>query len=563
MKNKILVPFLLLTFTLSLPIFGQESLNFDALFTRWNDVNTLQPGVSVAIIKNDEVVFNKSFGFANLEYQIPLDNKSVFDIASLAKQFTGFAVAQLIIDEKLNLNDSASTYLPEIEILKKGVLLKHLIYHTSGLRDIGELFDLAYLGENLTSKDALEIIKNQQVFNFRIGTEYDYSNTNYVLLALIVERISKVSFKDWCAKNLFTPLTMMDSFVNDNPYEIIDHRAVAYYSSGSSFSFQQNNGMALIGSSAVYSTIDDMITWTRAVQGEKVFPEVFQLMKKKGSLDNGNEVGYGFGLAIGEYKNEIMIEHTGATPSGFRTANALFPNQKLALIVLSNWGNIEPIGDLGIKIIDSYLSEENAQNLDSDIATNPQKDIKLTKELIDRYVGEYLFNRELPVTISRGKADTLTIQLEGQQAVPIIPLSPNEFDLPALNSRLRFLVNAEGVYEKVEVWMGERREGELTRVNSSKKVPSDLDLRKYLGLFYSEELKITLELGLSEDKLAITNSKGGIVPLESKSKEIFIPENGIASSLDFIFNNSGNITGFFLNRGSRVRNLEFKRVTMF
>ena len=540
-----------------IPVIGQES-ELNKFFDQWTDSTILQPGISVALIKNKELVYKKTFGYANLEYEIPLQNKSVFDIASLAKQFTGFAIAKLIIDKKLKLDEAVAPFFPELEFLDKGILIKHLVYHTSGLRDVGELFDLSYVGGNFTSKEALEIIKNQRSLNFPTGTEYDYSNTNYVLLALIVERVSGITFREWCHTDLFTPLKMEDSFVNDNPLEIIEDRAVAYYSTPINFSFQQDNGMSLIGSSAVYSTIDDMVVWIKALQEEMVFPEVFKLMKTKGALDDGREINYGFGLSFSSFKNETMIEHTGATPAGFRSVMAIFPDQSLSIVMLSNWGDINPIADYGINLINQFLpSTATDQDKIPEVKVN-KTEIALTKELANRYIGSYLFNNEIHVKIDLNQEGSLTVQLEGQSEKPLIPISETEFELPALKSKLHFICDSAKVCQKVEVWMNGQKEGELSRVKVVDK--SSVNHDKYVGQFYSDELQIVFNIGLSEDQLILENTKRGKVVLHHKNEKVYIPENGIASSIIFNCNEQDEVTGFLLNRGSRLRNLKFVKL---
>lgn len=558
MKNPLInLGLCLLIILQTIPITAQENQSFDTLFSRWNDSQILQPGISLAIIKNQEVVYKNSSGYANLEYQIPLDHRSVFDIASLAKQFTGFAIASLIHEKKLTLEEPIIQYLPELALLDKGLRIKHLLHHTSGLRDIGELFDLAYSGENFTAKEALAIIKNQRALNFPVGSEYDYSNTNYVLLALIVERISGKTFREWCDENIFSPLNMKHTFVNDNPYEIIENRAVAYNASSPTFSFQQNNGMALIGSSAVYSTLNDMIIWVQALQNETLFPEVFRLMKQKGKLNNGEEITYGFGLGIDHLRNEAMIEHTGATPSGFRTAMAIFPDQSLAVVVLSNWGELNPIGDFGIHIINHYLPKPEPKQ---EVSPTAKTVFTLSKEVASRYTGHYLFNGEMKVKIRLNEQDDLMVELEGQPENSLIPISETEFDFPAAASTLHFMSDGTGKYNKVEVRVNGQMEGELSRIKTEAKAP--LDNSQYTGFFYSDELKIVFEIGVSDNQLILRNSKRGEVKLTNKADKIYIPEQGIASSLVFENNQMGEVTGFLLNRGSRVRKLKFVKIAI-
>ncbi|MEM8901736.1 MAG: serine hydrolase domain-containing protein, partial [Bacteroidota bacterium] len=448
-----------------------QNSKFEELFSRW-DQNEIKPGVAVAITHKGETILSKTAGYANLEYDIPLDANSVFDLASLAKQFTGLAIAQLILDEKIHLDDPAADYFPELSILKD-IQIKHLLYHSSGLRDVGELFDLAYMGEQFTSKEALTLVSLQQELNFSIGTESDYSNTNYVLLAKIVEKVSGMSFREWCKTHIFSPLGMKNSFANDNPFELVENRVMAYYASGDGYSYQQNNGMALIGSSAVYSSLEDMLIWVDALENEKVFPEAFKLMKQKGKLDNGEEIGYGFGLGISEIQGQTMIEHTGATPSGFRTLIAVFPDLSLSFVVLSNLGDIDPIRDFGMGILSNYLSTPQEEEQAPPSEEPQTNSVVLSDESLNKIVGEYLFNEEMKVVIRRNETG-LTVQLEGQPEVPVKPISETVLDMSAIGSTLHFMEEKEGHFMKAEVRSGARKEGELSRVTAEEKAPLDL-----------------------------------------------------------------------------------------
>ncbi len=546
---------LLVVFFMATQLYSQNHAAPIDLLNKWESDSKEQPGVSVAILKSGEVIYKKSIGYANLEYQIPLDDNSIFDVASVAKQFTGFAIATLIVEGKLNLSDKAATYLPELGVLDSGILIKHLVYHTSGLRDVGGLFALSNQGSIFSSKEAVVLVEDQTSLNFSPGSEYDYSNTNYVLLALIVEKITNQSFRQWCDVNLFSPLKMMSSFANDNPYEIIKNRAVAYYSKDSSFSFDQNNGMSLIGSSAVYSNLNDMIIWTQALQEEVLFPEVFRLMKTKGELDNGEPIDYGLGLALGTYRGEDLVEHSGATPSGFRTQVAIMPSKELAFVVLSNWGDIDPIREISKVIINFYLSpkEENKK-----VPVTNLPDIKLSKNKADQFAGEYLFNNEMGVTIRSDDQGSLTMELEGQEEESMLPLSDSTFSIAVANAVIVFHSGDPKEYNNATVLVGGDYEGRIER--KKPEVPVVLDHEDYQGLFHSPELNILFELEVANGKLYINNTKMGKVLINETSKETFVPVDRVASSIVFSFDENNEVDGFLLNRGSRVRNLKFFKI---
>ncbi|MEM7657389.1 MAG: serine hydrolase domain-containing protein, partial [Bacteroidota bacterium] len=460
-------PILSLGLLLCLSVFGwsQSPLQIAPVFERWNSSHPPQPGVAVAVIHQGEVILQRTAGHANLEYDRPLDSQSVFDLASLAKQFTGFAIARLIIEGKLEWEDSVSSYLPELPVLRQGIKLKHLTYHTSGLRDVGELFDLSNLAGNFTSAEAWQLLQWQQELNFAPGTEYDYSNTNYVLLALIVEKVSGIPFPDWCATHMFEPLGMKHSFANANPGAIIPNRAVAYHSQEEGFYFPQDNGMALIGSSAVYSNLEDMIKWVQALETESHFPAAFRLMKQTGTLDNGKEVGYGLGLGIGDFRGHLKIDHSGSTPAGFHTQMAIFPEQEIALVILSNWSEIDPVRDVAMEVLSQLLPQAESE---AAAPTPSQAGVSepLSPEWMEPYLGKFLFNGEMMVHIRQLPDGALQLQLGDRPPVPLFLIEGNQFSLPALSSTIQFAIPVDGKSQAGEVFANGQQQGTLKRIGA-------------------------------------------------------------------------------------------------
>ncbi len=341
MKNSVLI--ILFFIVNSINLLAQNHNRLDSIFAEWSASKQNKPGLAIAVIKEHKIVYKKAFGYANLEYDIPITTKSVFDIASVSKQFTGFAIAKLILEGKLSLEEKIKNFFPELDHLSDQLKIKHLVYHTSGLIDVESIYARGSYSCRWTAEEALEMLKEHPDLHFPEGSRYDYSNTNYVLLALIVEKVTKVSFRDWCHTNIFKPLGMNHTFVGNDPKEIIKNRATAYYQEGDKFNFHQQNGMSLIGSSSVYTTIEDLAKWTIILEQEKHFPKIFQMMKKKGTLDNGEELNYGLGLFdIINNQNLKVIYHLGGTRAGFRAGMILFPDQNFSFVLLSNWGNIRP-----------------------------------------------------------------------------------------------------------------------------------------------------------------------------------------------------------------------------
>ena len=532
---------------------AQNTNNFDQVFEKWSD-NNVEPGVSVAILKDDKVVYKTSHGFSNLEHKLPLSSMSIYDMGSLAKQFTGFAIAKLTLEGKMSLEDEVSMFFPDLKLQDENLKIKHLVYHTSGLRDIGDLYHLAPFGEHLTGSTALEIIKRQKKLNTDVGTEYAYSNTNYVLLALTVEKLSGKSFGEWCEENIFRPLQMNDTFVNEDPSSIINNRVMAYNPTQNGFSYNQSNGMALIGSSAVYSNVEDMIKWANAVQSEAQFKDIFQLMKKEGKTDAGENVGYGFGLALYNHIGFSNVEHSGATPSGFRSLITWIPEEKLSMIFLSNGGhiNLHEYKDkiLGM-LVRPKVGANNRPNPDGSF-----KPVKLPVKELEKFTGQYLFdfNQKVEISLEGGK---LLISPDGHNKMELVAIGNDEVWFPAFQSIFKFKFD-NNKFREAHIKQGNRTAGQLVKLNP--KDFDEIDMEIYEGTYYCSELELFFDLRKSSDNgtLSLYNAKHGNVKLHKRTNKIFVPEKPIATSI--VFNESGNM-GFNLNKSDKIKNLEFVRLT--
>jgi len=188
----------------------------DKIFSEWDKWDS--PGASLAVLKAGQIIYKRGYGCAQLEYNIPIVPSTVFHVASVSKQFTAFAAALLANRGKLSLDEDIRKYLPEVPDFGKTITLKHLIYHTSGLRDQWEALAIAgwRLDDVITKEHILKLVRNQRELNFAPGEEHLYCNTGYSLLAEIVARVSGQSFPDWTAENIFKPLGMSNTHFHDD-----------------------------------------------------------------------------------------------------------------------------------------------------------------------------------------------------------------------------------------------------------------------------------------------------------------------------------------------------------
>ena len=308
----------------------------NTLFNKWDTDHT--PGCMLAVIQDGDTIYERGYGMANLETNEPISPDSVFYIASTSKQFTTACILLLSQSDKLTLDDDIRKYIPEMPTYDKPITIRHLIHHTSGLRDSLTLLNLSGIDTTTavySNADLIQLIVRQQELNFSPGTQHKYCNAGYLLMAEIVERISGQTFRQFAHDNIFAPLGMNNTHFDDNHTEHIPHRVVSYHSDGDSYKPYPKN-FDIVGSGGLLTTVGDLALWDLNFYNPKVGDAKFlDTFCGRGSLDNGDEIFYGFGLYIGDYKGLRTIHHPGGM-LGFSTDLYRFPDQQFSVVILSN-----------------------------------------------------------------------------------------------------------------------------------------------------------------------------------------------------------------------------------
>ncbi|MCD9186580.1 MAG: beta-lactamase family protein [Pyrinomonadaceae bacterium] len=386
-------------------IFGQTSdiatnKQIDAIFSKYNSKTS---GVAVAVLKDGKVVFKKGYGTANLEYEIPISTKTIFNIASVSKQFTAFAIYLLEKHGKFSLEDDVRKFIPEIPDYGKTIKINHLLAHTSGVRDQAALMSVAgwRAGEAVTTEDILRVISRQKELNFEPGTRFLYSNSGYILLAEIVKRVSGQSFSEFTKKNIFKPLEMNDTQFNDDHERIIKNRAESYELENGIFKKKALNDSS-VGASNLYTTVEDMAKWALNFESPKVGDaELIRRFNEPSLLNNGervvwaangDDIGYhAKGQIHWNYRGTKQISHGGHT-AAFRSSFWRFPEQRVAVIVLSNDEHFEQVKNV-TEIADLYLKNLKP-DLNSTSAPATNKTPESSNADLKNYEGRF-YNDEL------------------------------------------------------------------------------------------------------------------------------------------------------------------------
>ena len=322
------------------------------------------PGTSVAVIRDGRIVFNKCYGLANLEEKIPVEENTNFRLASVTKQFTAMSI--MILKERglLSYNDPITKYFPGFPKIGEQITIKHLLTHTSGLVDYEDIIPDASQ-EQLKDRDVLNLLKTQHGTYFTPGTQYNYSNTGYALLALIVENVSGMDYATFLKKNIFQPLGMDNTIAYENGISTVSNRAYGYSQKkdGSIVFRDQSPTSAVLGDGGIYTSIPDYFKWDQALYGEKlVSKQTLEEAFTSEHLPDGSLTGYGFGWRIDERHGFKLIYHNGGT-CGFSTAVRRVPERKLSLVLLTNLaqGNAGDIADEFINWLLSQSSDEDKE----------------------------------------------------------------------------------------------------------------------------------------------------------------------------------------------------------
>ena len=319
------------------------------------------PGCAVGVIRDSKLVFGRGYGLANIEHDIPLTSKTVFDIGSTSKQFTAAAILLLEQQGKLSVDDDVRKFVPEVPPYGQTVTIRHLLHHTSGIRDYLTLMSVA--GVNFdgvtTDDDALKLIVRQKALNFTPGSEHLYSNSGYFLLSVIVKRASGKTLRAFADEHIFAPLEMRDTHFHDDHTMPVPRRASAYAPQPQGTFRIDMSGFEQTGDGAVYTTVEDLAKWDRNFYDPKVGGQALvDALLRTGVLSDGRSLPYAAGLVHGKYKGLTIVSHGGSW-AGYRADLVRFPDQRLSVICLCNRADGNP-GAKARQVAEVFLATDIA-----------------------------------------------------------------------------------------------------------------------------------------------------------------------------------------------------------
>ncbi|MGA9342213.1 MAG: serine hydrolase, partial [Rhodanobacteraceae bacterium] len=482
----------------------------------------------------------------NLELRVPIRPDMVFRLGSMTKQFTAVGILMLVQERKIALDDDITKFLPGYPTHGDKITVENLLTHTSGIKNYTDMPSwLKLWRKDFTVAELIDLFKNEPM-QFKPGEKWEYSNSGYIVLGAIIEKVSGQSYADFIRQRIFEPLGMKHSYYGD--YEtIIPGRVSGYEVRGDGFVNTAYLSMTQpYAAGSLLSSVDDLALWDAALYTDKLVPQA--LLRKAWTpyaLKNGSSTGYGYGWVIWNYKGHRVIEHEGGI-NGFSTAGIRMPDDHVYVAVLSNCPGLMPGPDeLAMKLAALAIGEPE---------TEPVA-IKLPDETLQRYVGVYRIDAD-STRVVRREGDHLVTQRTGGARNAAWPLSPTEFFYKETPAHIHFEVDANG--RAVAMVMDRHYGGDERALKISSELPKEREPAKvdpviydrYVGIY---ELAPTIRISVTREGTHLFEQVTG------QAREEILPSNetdffmrAVDVQLSFVRDpSSGAVTSLVVHQGGQ------------
>lgn len=498
------------------------------------------PGVAVAISQGGEIVFARGAGMANLEQNIPITAQSVFQVASVSKQFTAFATLMLVSEGKIDLDEDIRTYLPELAEPPEMITVRHLLNHTGGLREISTLTVMAgWLDDDIRTHDQImDLITRQRGVNFEAGAQVEYSNTGYILLAEVVSRVSEMPFEQFTQERIFAPLGMENTQFPASRNDLIPARARSYYPSEGAFK-NVITGSEINGSTGLYTTAADLLKWTENFETGQVGDQtVFDLMAERTKSLNGDDSTFAKGQEQRIYNGLETWSH-GGRDAGYRSFVLRIPDDDFALSILSNRTDFDTakmafaLTDVFLRSSPNYKADTNLEWTQASIAQ------------LQSYAGHYEIYPGVIFTIHADDESLHFASLNSAEGSgQLMPQNGERRFLlsPDADISLDFAAPENGQSPALYYTIGLHGTIKAARVDLAPFEPATANLSDYVGTYESTELGTSYTLTLEEGLLVAKHHRRSEFALSPYQTDMF-SGHGPLQKVVFVRENGRDVTG--------------------
>ncbi|MEM6377884.1 MAG: serine hydrolase domain-containing protein [Bacteroidota bacterium] len=523
-----------------------------------------RPGYALGIIQNGQLVYSKGYGVANLDYNIPITDTTVFYIGSMAKQFTVAALLILESEGKVDLNKPVQFYLQDFPEYNQAITLNHLVHHISGIRETNSMqlfqgIDQKF-EEVFDTEDLYQLIKSQKTLNFPPGQEYRYSSGGYAVLAKIIEQLSGTSFRTFLGERIFTPLNMSNTMVSDNHNEIIPNRAVSYWPIADHQYERRSLVFDAYGDGGIVTTIKDLANWDKAFYEDLLgVPNFADKMYQTTTLNNGQAIDYARALNVWNYKGQKVVQHNGGM-LGFRVDIVRFPALETSIILLGNAAFLNPTGD-ALNIAELILPNKFKEP--EKIATHKFPSIKVSPAKLAQYSGYYWTDQTNYFRRISTQNDSLFLDNgDWNNRQYLQAIAPGVF--VAMGTAPEMKLSFELPHAELEMELGSTKR-QFRKFDASPPTTIE-EVKQYIGTYHSKELSSIYQIFQDQEALflKINEAKAQqIFPLSADSRMVWNGKEMLwigFGEIKFIVEKNQSIQGFEIGDG-RVSGIKFEKIS--
>jgi CubicO group peptidase (beta-lactamase class C family) len=516
----------------------------DRLFSA--SASSTAPGCAVGVSREGRSVAERAFGMADLEHDIANTPTTIFEAGSVSKQFTAASIVALAIDGKLRLDDPVRKHIPELPDYGAPLTIRHLLNHTSGIRDWGSVLGLTGFGRGdrvVSQALAMDVITHQRGIDFTPGSEYSYSNSGYTLLSTIAERVSGQTLMAFTDERFFKPLGMTNTQWRDDYQRLVPRRAQAYAPAAGGRWRLEMPFMNVYGNGGLLTTVADLLKWNAMLDARSLGAALVDSMERVVPLNSGRAITYGVGLTTNTYKGKRQVAHSGST-AGYQAYLTRFPESKVSVAVLCNSAATNPTA-MALRVVDEVLGAGPAAVAAADTVTMP------AAELAKRVA---LWRHTLTHLPARTAIENGNLRVVGG---PVLrALRDGSFLAGPGPARWEFTLGSDGKPARATRHAGDALDHYVAETPWT---PTAADLGQFTGEWFAEEAGATFTLAAEGGQLVIRQRPSTRIAVVPLYRDHFGDPRG-GQVVWFTRDANGRVTRMHMGL-SRLRDMPFVRTT--